>query len=73
MVNIVCDLCQCSEVRRMNRRGIFERWVYPLMSVYPFLCGRCGRRFMVALNEEKAGLLGYLFNSSIFRAIVPPD
>ena len=54
---IVSDRCQCSEVRRMMRRGIIERWIYPLMSLYPFLCGRCGRRFMVLLDDEEAGWL----------------
>jgi len=57
MREIVCDDCHCSEVRRMSRQGIFERWICPAMSIYPFLCGRCGRRFMVALNDEEAGWL----------------
>jgi hypothetical protein len=52
---IECRKCHCTEVRRMSRRGLVERWIYPLMRIYPFLCGRCGRRFHAMMTGEKAG------------------
>lgn len=52
MSELVCNECQCDDVRQMRRQGILERLVYPLVFLYPFLCGRCGRRFTSFLPRE---------------------
>jgi hypothetical protein len=44
--SITCVECDCSEIRRVKRQGLLERWVLPRVSLFPFLCGRCGRRFI---------------------------
>jgi hypothetical protein len=53
MMGIVCAECKCDEVRRVRRRWMVERWIYPLMSIYPFACGRCGRRFIAIIPRDE--------------------
>lgn len=54
MTEIICDRCQCDDVRRIRRRGAIERWFFPLLSIYPFLCGRCGHRFLSVVPRDVA-------------------
>jgi hypothetical protein len=54
MTEIVCKKCQCGEVRRARRQGPIERWIYPLMSIYPFVCGKCSRRFITTVRRDEA-------------------
>lgn len=44
--SVACAHCECNEIRRVKRQGILERWILPNLSLYPFLCGKCGRRFI---------------------------
>jgi hypothetical protein len=53
MTTIECKRCHCEEVRRVWRQGPIERWIYPLMSIYPFVCGRCGLRFTTVLPDRE--------------------
>jgi hypothetical protein len=56
MGKVVCTKCQCEDVRRVRRQGILERWVLPKLSLYPFLCGRCGGRFLASGSHQKRQL-----------------
>jgi hypothetical protein len=53
MTEIVCKKCKCDEVRRVRRRGPIEHWIYPMMSIYPFVCGKCARRFIAIVHRDE--------------------
>ena len=49
---IVCGRCDCEDVRQVCPQGLWERWVLPRFSTYPFLCGCCGTRFLARWRED---------------------
>lgn len=36
-----CPECDSSNVKRIARKGAFEKLLYPLMGVWPYRCGGC--------------------------------
>jgi hypothetical protein len=52
MAGIICPHCACSDVRRVKRQGLLERRILSTLSIFPFQCGRCGRRFLVPLPPD---------------------
>jgi DNA-directed RNA polymerase subunit RPC12/RpoP len=41
-----CPQCDSRVVRRSTRRGLVERFVYPLLLVWPYRCEDCDVRFL---------------------------
>ena len=41
-----CPRCEGTFVRRSQRRGFHERFVYSLFFVWPYKCGDCNIRFL---------------------------
>ncbi len=41
-----CPQCASSRVRRSYRRGFVERFVYPVLFVWPYRCENCDLRFL---------------------------
>jgi hypothetical protein len=41
-----CPKCDGSVVRRSTRKGLIERFLYPLLFVWPYRCDDCHVRFI---------------------------
>jgi DNA-directed RNA polymerase subunit RPC12/RpoP len=40
-----CPYCGSSELFRSHRRGVIERYLFPVVGVRPVRCGNCDARF----------------------------
>ena len=41
-----CPRCESSVVHRSERKGFQERFVHPLVFVWPYICRNCNIRFL---------------------------
>ncbi len=47
MTEHLCEVCASGTMRRSERRGFFERHIFPLFGFYPWRCIRCRARIQM--------------------------
>ncbi len=48
----VCPFCQSKRLRRIKRKGILQRHLWPLFNGYPYHCGHCNRNIIMFIGSK---------------------
>lgn len=49
-----CSLCGTDRVRRMERVGLREKWIYSLFGFYPWRCSMCGGKIYLRARYRRS-------------------
>jgi protein-tyrosine-phosphatase len=47
----ICPGCQSKRIRRVKRKGFFQKKIYPYFDGYPYHCGNCGKTFILFIGS----------------------
>ena len=48
MIEHRCKVCERGGMRRSERRGLIERFILPVLGLYPWRCGFCRNRVQLS-------------------------
>jgi protein-tyrosine-phosphatase len=48
----ICPYCQSKRIRRVKRKGYFQKKVWPRFSGYPYHCGHCNRDVILFIGSD---------------------